>query len=55
MWDDWMTDFDATGEVNSCVLYKFDTANIRLIIEWSHVVERVQDIWPHAARQQLRG
>ncbi|MGH7179998.1 MAG: M36 family metallopeptidase, partial [Tepidisphaeraceae bacterium] len=36
-WDDWATD---SPSVTDQVLYKFDTTNNRLIIEWSSVVNR---------------
>ncbi|MDB5328645.1 MAG: Metalloprotease [Phycisphaerales bacterium] len=35
MWDDWRTDVNVSGATDSAVLYKLDTANNRLIIEWS--------------------
>lgn len=37
LWSDYRTDVDVAGATNSAVLYKLDTANNRLIIEWSDV------------------
>lgn len=36
-WDDWTTTASTKGANNDCVVYKFDDANHRLIVEWNSV------------------
>jgi hypothetical protein len=49
LWDDWALDAGATDQV----LYKFDTPNNRLIIEWSQVVNR-GDFKPRSTTRRRR-
>ena len=37
LWDDYVTNQSGSGNLNDSVLYRFDTANNRLIIEWNAV------------------